>query len=101
MFKGTTPAGVPVIAELGLDATASGSAFLTIAWSAGAGTGLQDSCTVAPGGFGKVGITPHEPGFLRVYVDMSTETDAGILEVQPPTPPERIQGDTTWTYSVE
>jgi len=66
VFKGTTPVGVPVIAELGLDPAAKGPAFLAIASSTGAREGQQDSCIVVPGGFGKVGVTPHEPAFLRV-----------------------------------
>ena len=101
MFKGTTPVGVAVTAELSLNQNAKGSAFLTIAWSAGGGTGSQDSTTVAPGGFGRVTVTPTEPSFLRVFVDMNRESDRGTLGVAPPTPPEPIQGDTTWTYSVE
>jgi hypothetical protein len=101
MFKGTIPAGVPVTAELSLSRSARGPAFLSIAWSAGGTTGEQDSATVAPGGFGKVSVTPTEPAFLRVYVDMTSEGDTGRLEVSPATPTETIQGDTTWTYSVE
>jgi hypothetical protein len=56
---------------------------------------------VAPGGFGVVTVTPTRPAFLRVYVDTTNETDRGTLGVSPSTPAEKIQGDTTWTYSVE
>jgi hypothetical protein len=103
MFKGTIPAGTTVTAELSLGRAARGPAFLSIAWSAGGTTGDQDSCTVAPGGFGRVSVTPAEPAFLRVYVDMTSEGqgDTGRLGVSPPTPAETIRGDTTWTYSVE
>lgn len=101
MFKGVTPVGVTVTAELSLDADARGPAFLTIAWSAGGSTGEEDSCIVAPGGFGQASVTPAEPGLLRVYVDMTRESDRGVLSVRPPTPPEPVRGDTTWTYSVE
>jgi hypothetical protein len=101
MYQGTTPVGAPVTAELKLSARAKGSAILAIAWSAGGSTGQQDSCTVAPGGFGMVTVTPTKPAFLRVYVDTTSDTDRGTLGVSPPTPAEKIQGDTTWTYSVE
>jgi hypothetical protein len=101
MFKGTTPVGVPVTAELSLSPSAKGSSFLAIAWSAGGSSGEQDSCIVAPGGFGSVSVTPTEAAFLRVYLDMTSEGDIGLLGVRPPTPHETVQGDTTWTYSVE
>ncbi len=101
MYQGTTPVGVSVTAELSLDSSARGPGFLSIAWSAGPGTGGQDSCTVAPGGFGIVSVTPTEPGFLRVYVDLSRQSDRGRLGVTPPNPSKAIRGDTTWTYSVE
>ena len=101
MYKGITPVGAPVTAELNLTARAKGPAILAIAWSTGAKSGEQDSCTVAPGGFGMVTVTPTKPAFLRVYVDTTSETDRGTLGVSPSTPAEKVQGDTTWTYSVE
>lgn len=101
MFKGTTPVGTKVTAKLELDPKARGSAFLAIAWSAGGNTGSQDSCTAAPGGFCRASVTPTEPGLLRVFVDMNDDSDRGTLEVSPPTAATPVQGDTTWTYSVE
>ncbi len=101
MFKGTIPVGTKVTAKLTLDHTAKGSAFLVIAWSAGRNTGAQDSCTVAPGGFGQVTVTPTESSLLRAFVDMNDDADRGELQVSPATPATPIQGDTTWTYSVE
>jgi len=101
MFKGSVPVGTQVTASLRLSDDAKGSAFLSIAWSAGGSTGSQDSTTITPGGFGTVSVTPTNPGLLRVFVDMNRETDRGTLGVDPPTPPEPIRGDTTWTYSVE
>ena len=101
MYKGTTPVGAPVTAELNLGAKAKGPAILAIAWSTGGRSGEQDACTVAPGGFGMVTVTPTKPAFLRVYVDTTSDTDRGTLGVSPPTPAEKVQGDTTWTYSVE
>jgi hypothetical protein len=101
LYQGTTPVGVTVTAELALSPRAKGPAFLAIAWSAGVRTGAQDACIVAPGGFGRVSVTPDRAAFLRVYVDTTRESDRGKLAVSPPTPVEPIQGDTTWTYSVE
>jgi len=101
MFKGIIKVGSKVTAELSLSDKAKGSAFLAIAWSAGGSTGSQDSRTVAPGGFGRVTVTPTQPSLLRVFVDMNRDTDRGTLAVNPPTPQEPIRGDTTWTYSVE
>lgn len=101
MYKGTTPVGSPVTAELTLNPRAKGPAILAIAWSTGGRSGEQDSCTVAPGGFGMVTVTPTKPAFLRIYVDTTNETDRGTLGVSPSTPAEKVQGDTTWTYSVE
>jgi hypothetical protein len=101
MYQGTTPVSAPVTAELTLGPRAKGPALLAIAWSAGGRSGEQDACIVAPGGFGVVTVTPTKPGFLRVYVDTTNETDRATLGVSPSTPAEKIQGDTTWTYSVE
>jgi hypothetical protein len=101
MFKGTIPVGAKVTATLTLDPKAQGSAFLAIAWSAGGSTGAQDSCTVAQAGFGEVTVTPTESSLLRVFVDMNDDSDRGELQVSPATPATPIQGDTTWTYSVE
>lgn len=101
MFKGTTPVEVRVTATLSLSEQARGPALLAIAWSGGGDSGEADSCVVAPGGFGRASVLPTEPAFLRVYVDMTDEDDRGTLSVSPPSPPEQVQGDTTWTYSVE
>ena len=41
MYKGTTPVGAPVTAELTLGARAKGPAILAIAWSTGGRSGEQ------------------------------------------------------------
>ncbi len=100
MFQGTIDVGIRVDATLELDPNARGSAFLVVAWSAGAGTGEQSAVTIASGGSGTVSVTPDQPAFLHVFVDMSSGSDTGTLIVKPK-PTKRISGDTSWTYSVE
>ena len=100
MFQGIIPIGTNVVAQLELDSAASGSAALLIAWSAGASTGEQQSVIVLPGRTGSVSVRPDRESFLRVFVDMRDNRDAGTLRVTP-RPSHGIRGDTTWTYSVE
>ena len=99
MFKGTIAEGTTVTAKFSLDRSGSGTAALLIAYSAGNG-GESDGAVVAPGATGSASVAPNTQSMLRVFVDVSSESDTGMLEVTPVTAEEAVTGDTTWTYAV-
>jgi hypothetical protein len=101
MFKGSIPVGTTVTARLDVDSNAGGSAVLAIAWSGGGQTGEHAECVAVPGGFCTAKLTPTMIGLLRVVVDMNTDRDHGSLSMDPVTPAESIEGDTSWLYTVE
>lgn len=99
MFKGTIRPGTNVQARFALSRDADGSALVFLGAGAVEGS-ITDSVAVAPGGSATLSVTPTTRGILRVVVDVSDESDAGRLAVDPVTPEEAIQGDTTWGYVV-
>ena len=101
MLKGKFAIGTKVTAKLQVDAKASGSAVLAIAWSGGGQTGGHDECTAAPGGFCFATVTPAMKGLVRVVVDMNADSDKGELSVSPVTPSQPITGDQSWLYTVQ
>ena len=95
------PTNTLVRVRLRVDARASGSAVLAIAWSGGGHTGGHAECRAAPGGSCEAAVTPGMRGLLRIMVDMSAETDKGTLGVQPLDTSVDFQGDQSWLFVVE
>jgi hypothetical protein len=102
-FKGAIRAGSTVQAKLLLDHTASGPAFLLLGFGRPAGTPSGDGDTVAPGGIAKVELELDQRGRLEVGVDMSAESDTGVLIVSldgQELTRSNIAGDVVWVYAV-
>jgi hypothetical protein len=102
-FKGVIRTGSTVEAKLLLDHTASGPAFLLLGYGRPGGTPSGDGGTADPGGIARAKQSLDAPGRLEVGVDMSTESDTGVLVVsvdgQEKTR-KNIRGDAEWVYSV-
>jgi hypothetical protein len=105
-FKGTIPKGSRVEAELSVDNAASGTALLSIGFVDNGGGQGAKSRTIAKGGADTVEVqtNPEPTGLLRVVVDFKSESDGGQLTVRVNgnvRNNESIEGDTTWSYSLQ
>ena len=102
-FKGAIRAGSTAEARLLLDHTASGPAFLLLGFGRPGGSPSGDGDTVAPGGIAKVEQKLDQRGRLEIGVDMSAESDTGVLVVSlddQELTRGNIAGDTVWVYAV-
>jgi hypothetical protein len=102
-FKGAIRAGSTVEAKLLLDHTASGPAFLLLGFGRPGGSPSGDGDTAAPGGIAKVQQELDARGRLEVGVDMTAETDTGVLVVSlegEEITRLNIAGDVVWVYAV-
>jgi hypothetical protein len=102
-FKGVIRTGSTVEAELLLDHTASGPAFLLLGFGRPGGEPSGDGGTANPGGIAHAKQRLDARGRLEVGVDMSANSDTGVLVVsvdRQEKTRKNITGDTVWVYSV-
>jgi hypothetical protein len=102
-FKGAIRSGTTVEAKLLLDHTASGPAFLLMGYGRLTGSPSDKDDTTAPGGVARTQQSLDGKGRLEVGVDMSGNSDTGVLLVNvdgKEKTRENIAGDTIWVYAV-
>jgi len=104
-FKGSIAAGGTVSVTLALNFTAKGPAPLLAAFGRSEGGGTaEDGTVIAPGSSDGIELDVDAKGMLRIVVDMSDESDSGMLTVAADgsvVSSEAIMGDTTWVYTIK
>jgi hypothetical protein len=102
-YKGPLKIGSTVEAQLLLDHSAAGPAFLFVGYGRVGGSPNGGACTTVPGGTCRGRQTLDAQGRFEVAVDMSTNADTGVLVVSEDgqeNTRENVQGDTVWVYAV-
>ena len=103
MYMGAIDRGSAVTVSFAADSANEGAAHLLVGHGRTGGEAAAESATVAPGAGASVSLTADDKGILRVYVDVATEADGGMLEVKSGggvLTARAIEGDTTWVYAV-